>query len=115
MTKSKKTVVLLFLILFIYTAVELTIFVSGHVGTFNRIRRTIADAPKIQLHGQTLAYVETDSIPKSDLVFYKKTENQPDIIVYKLVNTPENPPYVFVNKKDGTYFKYRFPKPAWSM
>lgn len=115
MKRSKKIGIICLSILLLYSTVEFTIFVTGHVGTFNAARRSLAGAPTIELHGKTLAYAEVVTLQSSDLVPFNRTEEPSTSPLYKLSSAPDNPPYVFVLKSNDAYFKYRVPRAAWKM
>ncbi|WP_172251713.1 hypothetical protein [Saccharibacillus deserti] len=112
--KSKKSAAVFIVGLLLYGVIEFAIFITGHVGSFNSIRRIIANAPSIEWRSATLAYVDTENLQSIDLEPLSH-ETHADLIVYKLAAAPDNPPYIYVQKNDESYFKYRIPKAAWSM
>ena len=114
MKKSKKSAAVFIVGLLLYGVIEFAIFITGHVGSFNSIRRVIADAPQLVWRSETLAYAATENIQAGELEPLDH-ETHADLVVYKLATAPDNPPYVYVYKSSGTYFKYRIPRAAWSM
>jgi len=111
-----RTIGMLFLTLvLLYSLIESILSLTGRVGTFNAIRRMAADAPTIELYGQTLAYTGTENLPKGNLIHVRSTKDHSKAELYQLASAPDNSPYVFVLKSGETYFKYRIPRAAWSM
>lgn len=115
MKRSKKVAIVCLAVLLLYSFIEFAMFVTGHVGTFNAVRRSLAGAPTIELYGKTLAYADVVTLQNSELVPFNPTEEPLTSPLYKLSFAPDNPPYVFVLKSNDTYFKYRVPKVAWKM
>lgn len=115
MKRSKKIRIVCLAVLLLYSSVEFAIFVTGHAGSFNAVRRCLAGAPTIELYGKTLAYADVVTLQSSDLVPFNRTEEPLTSPLYKLSSAPDNPPYVFVLKSNDAYFKYRVAKAAWKM
>ena len=86
-----------------------------HILSCNTARRIAADAPKIELRGELLAYVGIERFDSGILVRLPAGEHESNVTVYKLSYAPQNPPYVFVMKEGEHYFKYRVPSAAWKM
>jgi len=115
MKRSKKPWIVLLVVVSLYSGVEFLVFVTGHVGTFNTVRRMVAAAPAVEWQGARLAYVGTERLSNTDRVALSSAENDSEIMLYKIAYAPDNPPYVFVHQKGEKYFKYRIPRAAWSM